>query len=204
MTQSDIAARRDTTAGRSRLSAQERRTQLVEIGLELLRSTPIHDLALDEVAAEAGISRSLLFHYFPTKRDYYLEVVRAAGNRLQRQPRIPEGVSREERVRFLVEGFLRLVDSRRESYSSLVRGASGGDPSVIEMLADIRGSLVPRWLEASETPASPQSVLLVRGWLALLEEVALAWSPADQQFEDVRDALVDAFFRLVEPSTPEA
>ena len=46
--------------------------------------TPIQDLSLDAVAAEAGISRGLLFHYFPTKTDFYLACIAAAGRRILR------------------------------------------------------------------------------------------------------------------------
>ena len=64
---------------RRRLSASDRRRQLVGIGLAKIVETPIQDLSLDDVAAEAGISRGLLFHYFPTKTDFYRECVAAAG-----------------------------------------------------------------------------------------------------------------------------
>ena len=50
----------------------------MQIGLELLPTTPVQELTIDEVARRAGISRSLLFHYFATKRDYYTAVTRAA------------------------------------------------------------------------------------------------------------------------------
>src|SRR5215208_6266504 len=67
---------------RLRRSADDRRAQLVQIGLELLPTTPVQELTIDEVARRAGISRSLLFHYFATKRDYYTAVTRAAADLL--------------------------------------------------------------------------------------------------------------------------
>lgn len=54
------------TQTRVRLKPEERRTQLINIGLRLLVDRPIHEMSIDEVAAEAGISRGLLFHYFPS------------------------------------------------------------------------------------------------------------------------------------------
>ena len=69
---------------RRRLSADDRRRQLVGIGLSRIVDTPIQDLSLDAVAAEAGISRGLLFHYFPTKTDFYLACIAAAGRRILR------------------------------------------------------------------------------------------------------------------------
>ncbi|MQA26173.1 MAG: TetR family transcriptional regulator, partial [Micromonosporaceae bacterium] len=67
------------TRGRRRMPADDRRRQLVGLGLQMLTEVPIQDLSVDKVAAAAGISRGLLFHYFPTKRDFYIAVVRAAA-----------------------------------------------------------------------------------------------------------------------------
>ena len=67
---------------RLRRTAGDRRAQLVQIGLELLPTTPVQELTIDEVARRAGISRSLLFHYFATKREYYTAVTRAAADLL--------------------------------------------------------------------------------------------------------------------------
>ena len=55
---------------RQRLTQDERRRQLLGIGLKMLTERPIQDVALDAVAEEAGISRGLLFHYFPSKTAY--------------------------------------------------------------------------------------------------------------------------------------
>ena len=60
---------------RVRMSPQERRRQLVGIGLRKFVERPVQDLSLDEVAAEAGVSRGLLFHYFPSKTEYHLSLI---------------------------------------------------------------------------------------------------------------------------------
>ena len=54
------------------------------IGLQELSTRPIHALSIDRVAEIAGISRGLLFRYFPTKQDFYVAVVGAASRRLLR------------------------------------------------------------------------------------------------------------------------
>lgn len=179
---------------RSRLPADDRRRQLVEIGVGLLSTRPIHELALDEVAAEAGISRSLLFHYFPTKSDYYVAVVRSAAERLLRPPREPAAATPQGRVRAMVVGYLRLVSRSRDAYVALVRGAAGADPRVLAVLDELRDALVRRWLVATEQPdSSALTRLLLRGWLAGLEEVALAWDPDEVDLDTLADALVRSF-----------
>ena len=74
-----------SAASGARRSADDRRAQLVAIGLELLPTTPVQELTIDEVARRAGISRSLLFHYFATKREYYTSVITAAAELLRRR-----------------------------------------------------------------------------------------------------------------------
>lgn len=186
---------------RSRLSADQRREQLTEIGLELLAERPIHELPLDEVAERAGISRTLLFHYFPTKSDFYAAVVQRAGQRLllPRSESVTPGEPVEQ-VRALIDGYLRLVARNREIYIRLVRGAAGGDPAVIATIDGLRTALIPVWVRAAGWPSTtaddPVVALLIRGWLVGLEEVALAWEPGLVSRQRLTDELVDSFLAI--------
>lgn len=183
----------------ARMPADERRRQLVEIGWRLLQSRPIHEMALDEVAAEAGISRTLVFHYFPTKGDFYAAVVQSAGEHLLRPVVTPEGASPDERVRTLVEGFVRLVERNRASYSALVRAAGGGDQRVVDLIGEIRDSLVPKWLAAAAWRHDDALArLVVRGWLVGMEETVLAWDPRTVRREDLVDHLSRSLFAELE------
>jgi AcrR family transcriptional regulator len=168
-----------------------------------MQTRPIHELALDEVAAEAGISRTLVFHYFPTKGDFYAAVVQAAGERMLRPVRAPQAASPEERVRTLVEGFVRLVERNRAAYAALVRGAGGGDRRVVDLMGEIRDSLVPRWLGAAGWgDATALTRLVVRGWLVGMEETVLAWDPDQVPREDLVDHLVASLFAELALSVP--
>jgi AcrR family transcriptional regulator len=174
------------------MSAQGRRQQLVDVGLDLLESRPIQELALDEVAAAAGVSRTLVFHYFPSKGDYFAAVVASAGDRLmQAVPRDPD-TDADTRLRAMVTDFLRFVRRKRGAYVALVRGASGGDPKVLAALDEVRSAHVLRWLEAASWPARDDlTTLAVRGWLGSLEEVALAAATSTVPREAVVDLLVE-------------
>lgn len=156
-------------------------------------------MALDEVATEAGISRTLVFHYFPTKGDFYAAVVQSAGEHLLRPVVTPEGASAQERVRTLVDGFVRLVERNRSSYTALVRAAGGGDQRVVDLIGEIRDSLVPKWLAAAEwTDDDALSRLVVRGWLVGMEETVLAWDPRTVRREDLVDHLTRSLFAELE------
>lgn len=176
---------------RERLKPEERRRQLIGIGLRLLTTRPIHEMSIDEVAAEAGISRGLLFHYFPTKRDYYVAVVEAAGRRLLRNARAPQEGTPTERVRGIVDGFVSFVQRRKGNYVALVRAAAGGDARVLEVFEDNRRALTDRVLEAAGVFApTPLQQLAVRGWLAMAEEMALGATDDVVAPADLVDLLV--------------
>ncbi|WP_037733006.1 TetR/AcrR family transcriptional regulator [Streptomyces megasporus] len=190
----------DPVRPRVRLSAEDRRGQLIGIGLRLLVVRPIHELSIDEVAAEAGISRGLLFHYFPTKRDYYVAVVRAAGQRLLRHARLPDEGGPERRVRAVVEGFVGFVRRRRANYVALVRAGAGGDDLVLEVFENIRATLADRVLEAlGEPDPDPMVRLAVRGWLAMVEETAIEARDEVVSTDGLVDFLVDGLGRLLAP-----
>lgn len=174
---------------RQRLTAVDRRRQLVGIGLQMLRTQPIHQLSVDAVAAEAGISRGLLFHYFPTKRDFYVAVISAAGRRLLHVTRPDPTLPPEDQLREMVLAFVAFVTRRRDSYISFVRGAGGGDDFVVEVYTETRAALTARVLEllgeplATSSDAKSAVRMTVHAWFAYLEDLTIEWSglpPADR------------------------
>jgi AcrR family transcriptional regulator len=71
-----------TSASRRRLSPDERRNELLALGAEVFGQRPYDDVRIDEIAERAGVSRALMYHYFPDKRAFFAAVVRAEGERL--------------------------------------------------------------------------------------------------------------------------
>lgn len=173
---------------RTRLSPEDRRRQLLGIGLRMLVEKPIQDLPLDAVAAEAGISRGLLFHYFPTKTDYYDAVVGAALRRVLRNVSPDEGATPEEALQQFVERFYRQIERRREFYLALVFG-NGALSLGGEGVDTHRMTVARRILTATGLPESALPV--AHGWTAYVEDRALRWSglPADTRPD--RDLEVD-------------
>jgi len=162
-----------TPKPRVRLSQDERRRQLLGIGLRMLVEKPIQDLSLDAVAAEAGISRGLLFHYFPTKTDYYDAVVGAALRRVLRNVAPDQDVTADEALRQFVERFYAQIQRRREFYVALVFGSGsisvGGD-----RIESHRMTVARKVSEA--IGAGDEAVPVVHGWTAYVEDRALLWS----------------------------
>lgn len=159
---------------RRRLSADERRRQLVAIGLAKIVETPIQDLSMDDIAAEAGISRGLLFHYFPTKTDFYLACIAAAGRRMLRTTAPDEDLPGEQQVEMTTRLMVEQIERRRDFYLALVHGHGVADPRVSEVMDSVRQGSTDRVVAALGLPARQHDV--VRAWWAYTEDRALTWS----------------------------
>jgi AcrR family transcriptional regulator len=183
---------------RLRRTADDRRAQLVQIGLELLPTTPVQELTIDEVARRAGISRSLLFHYFATKRDYYTAVTRAAADLLWDHLLPRPGTPQQERVAGMIDRYIGWVETFRETHLSFVRGAAGGDPWVSEVYEETRSRLVDVALQALQLPDDAHRRQLVLAWFAFTEDLVGQWTREPTMSRDDLLALLrDVLDRLV-------
>lgn len=181
----------------ARRTAADRRAQLVEIGLQLLPTTPVQELTIDEVARRAGISRSLLFHYFATKKDYYTAVTTAAAELLLDhvlggdQPAVGAHSG-------MLDRFVAWVETYRESYLAFVRGAGGGDPWVADVYTATRERLVDGTLRAVGLPDDARHRQLVRAWFAFTEDLVIGWTddPSTMTRQDVLTLATDVLDRI--------
>lgn len=61
---------------RRRLEPDARRAQILSCAVRLFGELPYDEVSAADIAAAAGVARGLVNHYFGTKKDLYLEVVR--------------------------------------------------------------------------------------------------------------------------------
>ena len=162
--------------GRVRLSPDERRRQLLGIGLRKFVERPAMDLSLDEVATEAGGSRGL---HFPTKALFHEAVVAAAGRRVLRTVRPDPDASGEEAIRQLAERFIAQIVRRHDFYLALVYGQSGpladlDDPGATA--TSLRSGIAEHVCRA--LPATDPRV--AHAWVAYVEDRALQLPPGSE------------------------
>jgi AcrR family transcriptional regulator len=174
------------------LDPEARRAQLVELGLKMLSTRPLDKVAIDDIAAEAGISRGLLFHYFPTKRDYHVAVARAAAQDLLDRTDTLIGSTLGQRLRANVEAFVDHLTENRDAYVAFIRGSAGGDPDLLAVYEDTRTAFTDRVLVGLGLTHRDEPRLrpAVRGWVAFTEEVTVDWLSRGRDGLD-RDGLVD-------------
>jgi AcrR family transcriptional regulator len=170
---------------RTYLPRDERRAQLLAVGLRLFSTTPYESVAIDDIAREAGISKGLLYHYFGGKRELYVGVIEYAAAELLTaivpDPTRP-GV---ENARRGLEAYLRFVSARADAYLALI----GADKEVQAVLESTRQIFATQVLVAAGMdPAVPALRVAARAWLGAVEAASIDWL----KHRDVEEAdLVD-------------
>lgn len=167
---------------RTRLHVDIRRQQLLELGLELFASHTYDGLSIDEIARQAGVSKGLIYHYFPSKRAFYVAAVQAAADQLLEETDIDRHGSGDEPdpegIREALRAFLAYVSRRRAEYVFLLRGGVGSDPEVTDIIEGTRQALVARLLSRLArfgVADTPRTRLRLRGWIGFLEGATLDW-----------------------------
>jgi len=164
---------------RTRLTPDERRSQLLDLGVRLLATRSLDELSIDVLAEEAGISRGLLYHYFGNKHAFHEAVVRRAADDLIAQTAPPADGEPLERLLISVTAYLDYVVNNYEGYLSLVKGAAGGNDTLREIYDEARSALTDRIFrqdaQGEIIPDTAASRLIVRGWAAMTEELVLTW-----------------------------
>ena len=117
-------------ARRARLSTDARREQLVALGIEIFSERPFDEVSIDDIAAAAGISKGLLYHYFPSKRDFYVAVIRSAADEMQALTEPDPALVPRERLAAALERYLEYVETHARGYATVLRAGIGSDPAV--------------------------------------------------------------------------
>lgn len=167
-------------APRVRLEVDERRAQLLALGRRIFTASPYDEVSMDAVAREAGVSKGLVYHYFPTKRDYYVATIQDAATELLAVTEPPESLAPAERITAGLDAYLAYVERHAGAYASLFRGGIGADPEVFAVVERTREELLSRILRGAEGGIERAKVpafrLAVRGWVGFVEAVSLDWA----------------------------
>lgn len=179
-------------ATRTRLDPQQRREQLLDLGVDQLSVRRLEDLSIDTLAEVAGISRGLLYHYFSSKRDFHLAVLSRMADRVVAITAPVEDLPPLEQLERSLAAYVDFVSVNHESYVSFVRAAAAGDEEFHRIYEQARAALTDRIFVQADGEVlaslglddSPAVRLMVRGWSAAVEDVVLSWLEDDRGIEE--------------------
>ena len=181
---------------RARLDVEERRRQLVALGIELFSQRPYDEVSIEELAQEAGISKGLLYHYFPTKRHFYVETVREAARQLLEKTATAEEMDPLDRLRAGLDAYIDYVAKHGKPYQALLRSGVGADAEVTKIVDATRDAFCARLVEAAPDDArGPLVRVALRGWVGFVESATLEW--LDQKKKIDRAALRNVLMKVL-------
>jgi AcrR family transcriptional regulator len=184
-------------AGR-RLSTEERREQLLASGAALLGRRPYDEVSIEEIAAAAGVSNTLLYHYFPTKTDFLLAALERGQRELAEltapDPELPPA----EQLAASLDRFLDFVEEHEAAYTAIFRSRGSSDAAIAAALDQGRQRRMDELIASLQgwegAPAivgrSPALETAVQGWFFFLEGAVLRWlEQRDLEREQLRELL---------------
>ncbi|MFL5998880.1 MAG: TetR/AcrR family transcriptional regulator [Streptomyces sp.] len=166
-----------TTGVRRRMGVEERRQQLIGVALELFARRSPDEVSIDEIAAAAGISRPLVYHYFPGKLSLYEAALQRAAQDLASRFEEPHEGSLGGRLLRVMRRFFDFVDEHGPGFSALMRGGpavgSSATNALIDSVRQVAYEQILSHLRVTDPPARLE--LLIRSWISLVESTALIW-----------------------------
>jgi AcrR family transcriptional regulator len=160
----------------TRLDTDERRRRLLDLGARLFTRYAYDELSMARIAREAGISKGLLYHYFPSKQAYFQatleEKVAELAGATEPDPERPP----LEQLGASLDGFLGWVEANAQAYRKLMHSANVV-PEAGAILERVRDATARRILAGVAPGREPAPALraAVRGWLWFMDGAILDW-----------------------------
>jgi AcrR family transcriptional regulator len=120
---------------RRRLTAEERRTAILDSALAVFSERGYHSASIDDIATEAGVSKALIYEHFASKQELHADLIaRNARELTQRVAGALSGVdieSTSQRLATGLEAFFAFVEERRDAWRMLFRDAADPESSAV-------------------------------------------------------------------------
>jgi AcrR family transcriptional regulator len=177
----------------TRLDVDERRRRLLETGARVFTQRSYDDVSMSDLAREAGISKGLLYHYFPSKRDFFTATLAAAAAELAAVTQPDESLPPAEQLAASLDAYLAWIEENADGYRRLLESAAS--PDVRSLIDDVRERTVERIVDGVSAAGGKGVLrLAVRQWLWGMDGAILDWldMPGVERAQ-LRDLLLGSF-----------
>ncbi len=201
-----MAARSTTATPRTRLDPDARRDHILEVAGAAFATRPYAEVSLGDVAGDAGVSRSLVSHYFGSKRGLFVEVMRAFAAAAPEAVRTDRSLPVDQMVAANVEAWLEFAEQHRETAIAMSGiGALGRDPELQTLVEEIREQVVDRMLinHVGTTDVPRELRIALRAYTGLYEVAVSEWLYAGRMTRaEVRILITRGLFAILEDVVP--
>jgi AcrR family transcriptional regulator len=176
----------------TRLQVDERRRQLLELGARLFATHSYPELSMAKIAREAGISKALLYHYFPSKQDFFVATLQQGAEEIARRTEPDPDLPPFEALAGSLDAFLGWIEENETAYRKMMESV-GSVPEVKILIDGIRDATSARIVEGlgAGDPPPPKLRTAARGWLWFMDGAILDWlEHRDLSRAELRDFLL--------------
>jgi AcrR family transcriptional regulator len=159
----------------TRLHVDQRRRQLLDAGAELFARFSYDELSMAKIARAVGISKALLYHYFPSKQAYFQATLEQAAAELAQTVQPDPDLPPIEQLMSSLDAYLGWIERNADAYAKLITSV-GAVPEVRELVERVRNETADRILQGiSPAGAQPPLRAAVRGWMWFMDGAILDW-----------------------------
>jgi AcrR family transcriptional regulator len=162
----------------ARLRPDERRVQILAAARRVLLADPHRELTVELVAAEAGVSPALLFHYFGSKKKFQYAVIEEAAAEVMLRTAPDPSLPPDEQLRSGIRAFVRAVLEAPQLYRATLLMSAAGDPEIRALHSDLR-RVFSQWVISAVAERgieiTPVVELACHGWQGYVEQTLLVW-----------------------------
>jgi AcrR family transcriptional regulator len=179
----------------TRLQVEERRRQLLDAGAALFAQHAYEEISMRQIAEAAGVSKPLLYHYFPSKNDLFMSAVTEAASELQGLIEPSGEGTPVEQLTASLDAYLTWIEENGRTWSKLMQSAAAL-PEARELVEGFRAQTMELVLARLTGRRKPRPALrtAIKGWLGFMDAAILDWTHArDLPREKLRDMLLAAF-----------
>jgi AcrR family transcriptional regulator len=185
------------------LRAPARRARIEEAALEAFASLGYEGPSVGEIAQAAGVTRTVLYDHFPSKKALYLHLLERESAQLLDHVavRILAEGSQEERMRNTIDAYLSFVETHPLAWQMLSREGAGDldiaaaeDTMRARSAEAVRSLLSADLLAAGVDPASERAEVLIELAASAVEGIA-RWAHDHPAVS--RELLVEAAMELL-------
>jgi AcrR family transcriptional regulator len=179
----------------TRLPLDERRAQILAAGAALFADNAYEEISMREIARAAGVSKPLLYHYFPSKIDLFKAAVSEAAGELQRLIESTESAAPAEQLASTLDAYLGWIEDHARTWTKLMQSAATL-PEAGTLVEGFRTRTMRMVLTQLAGEGEPRPALraAIAGWFGYMDAAILDWTQhGDLPREKLRDLLIAAF-----------
>lgn len=178
----------------TRLNVDTRRRQLLDAGRALFAEHAYEEISMRQIAEAAGISKPLLYHYFPNKAELFKAAVAEQAAQLEQLIEPTGDGSPVEQLSKSLDGYLAWIEANARAWQKLMQSAATL-PEAGTLVEQFRSRTLQQITARITTgEARPALRNALRGWLGYIDAAILDWiSHGGLSREQLRNMLIASF-----------